>query len=375
MQLTESAKAKLWQDIASGMNKAFGCNIGEAFHIDQYRTGSVRFTEALEAGATASAIETLEKSSPAVTRVRMTPMAHGYESVYAVDIDFDPAIAESVYSDGKNTIASIEQNGKKYMVNKDGNATEVEDPDKYVANLNKSTGSHYRKESHENLGLADVVKLANEALQDTGCSVELTEKKLTLRGSESLIKPTQQYLPAIGYDRDTIEGGYDPESGDIAVDLPDYASDLELELLRDFLVNAVNYVIDQVEATPCSEDDEWCQAYADAAPDESYVHKLAYLGESFVGNDKAKIATLVKSVCKKNFNEGKALAERLMGKEISERLLIAPKTPKITESNNKKRMLLIDDEMALLDKMHESAMAAAPEKRTNLESLVEKNVK
>lgn len=370
MNLTESAKTKLWQDIASGMNKAFGCDIGEAFHINQYKTGSVRFTESLDAGATATAIQVLESASPAITKVRMTPIANGYESVYTIDIDFNPAIAESFYSDGKNTLASIEKDGKKYVVHSDGSATEVQDPDKYVDNLNKSTGSRFKKESKD--GLEDVVKLANEALQDTGVSVELNEKKLILRGSESLLKPTQKYLPAIGYDRDTIEGGYDPESGDLTVDIPDYASDLEMELLRTFLVNAVNYVIDQVESTPCSEYDEWCNAYAEAEPDESYVSKLAYKGESFVGNDKKKIATLIKSVCAEDFEKGKELAERYMGKKLCEQLLIAPKGSKITES--KKTAPILDDEMTLLDKMHESAMAVAPEHRTDLKSLVEKNV-
>ena len=57
-----------------------------------------------------------------------------------VTVKFDPAMCESIYSDGKTTMTAIEKDGKKYLVNNDGSATEVDDADKYVANLNKNYG-------------------------------------------------------------------------------------------------------------------------------------------------------------------------------------------------------------------------------------------
>jgi hypothetical protein len=91
---------------------------------------------------------------------------------------------------------------------------------------------------------------------------------LTLHGDAALVKPTQQYLPDPSYNMDSINGGYDEDSVDLIVSIPDYPSDIELEQLRSFLIAAVNYVIDNTlcKTDNCS-DEEWCEAMKKAEPD------------------------------------------------------------------------------------------------------------
>ena len=326
MIYTESAKSKLWQDIASGMQKAFRCNVGEAFHIDQYKTGHVRFTETLPGNAVAAnaAMQMLESASPAITKVYMSPMARGAQTLYAIDINFDPTVAESFYSDGKNALASIEKDGKKYIVQNDGTATEVDDPDKYVDNLNKTTGSRYKKESMDEdveLGLEDVVALANDALERTGASIALEDGRIVLRGDESLIKPTQEYLPQITYAPDSIEGGYSAETGDIALDVPEYADESDIQVLRDFIVDAVNCIVDAVEKDKDAEEQEWVDAFDSAEPKDAYAEKYAFKGESFVDGDKKKVCTLVKSLMKESMDDARKVAVKYMGESLASRLV------------------------------------------------------
>jgi hypothetical protein len=59
-----------------------------------------------------------------------------------------------------------------------------------------------------------------------------------------------------------------------------------------------------------------------------------------------------------------------MGAEMAEGFTRRYAPEKVAE----KHSVVITDEMALLDKTHESAMSRAPEKRVDMETLVEMNL-
>lgn len=385
MNFTENAKTKFWADLSAGVKSTFGHSLGEAFHIDQFKSGRFSFTESVTGGpgAVTRLMDSLKASSPAIESVRMTPISNGYNAAYNVSVEFNPVKAESVYSDGKDSVKTITKNGKNYVVDKDGNALEVEDPDKFMDNVNKTTGSSYKKKSEDAdkvdmdgfpVELDSVIALANEALDGTGVTIANEDGKLLVRGASELVKPTQEFVPEPYYGADTIDGGYNDETGDLALTVPEYPTDYELEQLRSFLISAVNCIIDNAQCSAektCSDDDEWCDAMASAEPCESYVHKFVYLGEAFVGNDKKKVATLVKSLLQGNrIDDAKAVATKHMGAEMAEGFTRKYAHEKVEE----KHQAVITDEMALLDRMHESAMSRAPEKVVEMDSLVAKNL-
>ena len=384
MNFTENAKTKFWADLSNGIKATFGHGIGEAFHIDQYKSGRFSFTESVTggAGAVTQLMDKIKASSPVIESVRMTPISNGYNATYNVSVEFDPVKAESVYSDGKNSVKSFEKDGKKYVVDGDGSAIEVDDPDKFMDALNKTTGSSFKKkEELENavdtdgfpIELDAVIALANDALEGTGVTIANEGGQLLVRGSAELVKPTQEFVPAPYYGADTIDGGYNDETGDLALNIPEYPTDYELEELRSFLVSAVNYIIDnalcKADTTTC-EDDEWCAAMEEAEPCESVASQYRFKGESFVGNDKKKVATLVKSLLQEDVNEAKKVATKYMGAEMAEGFARKYAPEKVVE----KHQAVITDEMALLDRMHESAMSRAPEKTVERDSIVAKNM-
>ena len=384
MNFTENAKTKFWADLSNGIKATFGHGIGEAFHIDQYKSGRFSFTESVTggAGAVTQLMDKIKASSPVIESVRMTPISNGYNATYNVSVEFDPVKAESVYSDGKNSVKSFEKDGKKYVVDGDGSAIEVDDPDKFMDALNKTTGSSFKKkEEFENavdtdgfpIELDAVIALANDALEGTGVTIANEGGQLLVRGSAELVKPTQEFVPAPYYGADTIDGGYNDETGDLALNIPEYPTDYELEELRSFLVSAVNCIIDnalcKADTTTC-EDDEWCAAMEEAEPCESVASQYRFKGESFVGNDKKKVATLVKSLLQEDVNEAKKVATKYMGAEMAEGFTRKYAPEKVVE----KHQAVITDEMALLDRMHESAMSRAPEKTVEMDSIVAKNM-
>jgi len=278
-------------------------------------------------------------------------------------------------------VKSFEKDGKKYVVDGDGSAIEVDDPDKFMDALNKTTGSSFKKkEELENavdtdgfpIELDAVIALANDALEGTGVTIANEGGQLLVRGSAELVKPTQEFVPAPYYGADTIDGGYNDETGDLALNIPEYPTDYELEELRSFLVSAVNCIIDNAlcqKADTC-EDDEWCAAMEEAEPCESVASQYRFKGESFVGNDKKKVATLVKSLLQEDVNEAKKVATKFMGAEMAEGFTRKYAPEKVVE----KHQAVITDEMALLDRMHESAMSRAPEKTVEMDSIVAKNM-
>ena len=382
MNFTEKAKSKFWYDLSEGIKSTFGHALGESFHIDQFKTGRFTFTESVTGGpgAVTLLMDKLKASSPVIESVRMTPISNGYNATYNVSVEFDPVKAESVYSDGKDDIRTIEKNGKTYIVDPDGTAHPIEGSgDEFVNNFNKSTGSRYQKKSESNLDedgfpidLDSVVALANEALDGTGASIAQEDGNLVIRGEADIVKPTQQYLPEPSYEMDSLEGGYDDETGDLSVAIPDYPSDIELEHLRAFLINAVNYIIDNAlcEADTCS-DDEWCKEMDAAEPNENYVTQYGYKGDSFVGESKHKVAVLVKSLLTEGrIEEAKQVATKHMGAEMAEGFARKYGVEKVEESHK----VVLPDEMAMLDRLHETAMNRAPEKVVEMDSLVAKNM-
>ena len=382
MNFTEKAKSKFWYDLSEGIKSTFGHALGESFHIDQFKTGRFTFTESVTGGpgAVTLLMDKLKASSPVIESVRMTPISNGYNATYNVSVEFDPVKAESVYSDGKDDIRTIEKNGKTYIVDPDGTAHPIEGSgDEFVNNFNKSTGSRYQKKSESNLDedgfpidLDSVVALANEALDGTGASIAQEDGNLVIRGEADIVKPTQQYLPEPSYEMDSLEGGYDDETGDLSVAIPDYPSDIELEQLRAFLINAVNYIIDNAlcEADTCS-DDEWCKEMDAAEPNENYVTQYGYKGDSFVGESKHKVAVLVKSLLTEGrIEEAKQVATKHMGAEMAEGFARKYGVEKVEESHK----VVLPDEMAMLDRLHETAMNRAPEKVVEMDSLVAKNM-
>lgn len=489
MNFTEKAKSKFWYDLSEGIKATFGHALGESFHIDQFKTGRFTFTESVTGGpgAVTLLMDKLKASSPVIESVRMTPISNGYNATYNVSVEFDPVKAESVYSDGKDDIRTIEKNGKTYIVDPDGTAHPIEGSgDEFVNNFNKSTGSRYQKKSegsdiygklndlssmtdandlinqltrlgcyvvdygdygstrdgeqsyavyrhadgpvvqieytwkpkssdkpnslipdevtgytvYANKGeyedehgyalreskksesnldedgfpidLDSVVALANEALDGTGASIAQEDGNLVIRGEADIVKPTQQYLPEPSYEMDSLEGGYDDETGDLSVAIPDYPSDIELEQLREFLINAVNYIIDNAlcKADNCS-DDEWCKEMDAAEPNENYVTQYGYKGDSFVGESKHKVAVLVKSLLTEGrIEEAKQVATKHMGAEMAEGFARKYGVEKVEESHK----VILPDEMAMLDRLHETAMNRAPEKVVEMDSLVAKNM-
>ena len=389
MNFTENAKSKFWADLSAGVKKTFGHSLGEAFHIDQFKSGRFSFTESIVNGSgnVTRLMDSIKASSPVIESVRMTPITNGYNATYNVSVAFDPIKAESVYSNGKTAMATVDMDGKKYVVDNDGNVVKQvaddKEADDFINNLNKSTKSNLKKEELEDgntqpvdedgfpIDLDDVIALANEALDGTGVSVTKEADRLLLKGDSELLRPAQEYLPAPYYGSDAIEGGYNDATGDLEATIPDYPSCYDLEALRKFLIGAVNCIIDN---TLCkngtSEDDEWVAAMAEAEPDESYVTKYGYKGESFVGNDKKMIATLVKSLMVESVDEARKVAEHYMGKEMVEGFVRKYAISKVAE----KRNIILPDEMAALDRIHESAMGRAPEKRVDMDSLVNKNL-
>ena len=526
MNFTEKAKSKFWYDLSEGIKATFGHALGESFHIDQFKTGRFTFTESVTGGpgAVTLLMDKLKASSPVIESVRMTPISNGYNATYNVSVEFDPVKAESVYSNGKDDIRTIEKNGKTYIVDPDGTAHPIEGSgDEFVNNFNKSTGSRYQKKSEGisnsfkkdadsvfqlvadkladyfndqvpdiSSGLAtgvtydstdnsfeesgnsmvakatmtikvvdsngssledlegslddlaedieytieqeffneaeddfedctlditflsssntdsewvrdinvtfkrptgaseskksesnldedgfpidldSVVALANEALEGTGASIAQEDGNLVIRGEADIVKPTQQYLPEPSYEMDSLEGGYDDETGDLSVAIPDYPSDIELEQLREFLINAVNYIIDNAlcKADTCS-DDEWCKEMDAAEPNENYVTQYGYKGDSFVGESKHKVAVLVKSLLTEGrIEEAKQVATKHMDAEMAEGFARKYGVKKVEESHK----VILPDEMAMLDRLHETAMDRAPEKVVEMDSLVAKNM-
>jgi hypothetical protein len=249
----------------------------------------------------------------------------GATSVYSIGIDFDPVKAESIYSDGKSAVASLEKDGKKYVVDQDGKAVEVEDPDKYVDNLNKTTGSKYQKQAEDAdnvLGeLDDLVASAATALEGTGVEIKREGDKISLIGDVALVKPTQAALPDPLFGLEDLEGGYNADAGAVEVIIPKFADARDIANLEEFLYQATNIILDIFDKGTYTEEGDWSRLIDSAEPDDAYATRYSYAGESFVEGDKAESAKLIKSLMVKDFGEAKTVAKKLMGQKMAEAIL------------------------------------------------------
>lgn len=360
MKLTDESRQKFGEALANGINAILGRGQGRAWLTpSQYRRGYVQITESFAGGASAASIfaKKVEALSPAITRCSSNPISFGSDTVYSVGIEFDTSIAEALYSDGKNAVRTFEKDGKKYVVDDSGAAVEVTDPDKYVKTLNQSTGSNLRKvEDLDPLEeLKTLVDDAKLALEDIGVDVSLDGDKIVITGDAALVKPTQKALPDPFYGLEDLDGGYNAETGAVEVVIPKFADTRDVTNLRDFLIKAVNIILDIHDQGMYTPEDEWSQALDDADVDPVFASRYAYSGESFVGDDKAKGAVLIKSLAASDFNEAKKVADKLMGDKIAEALMIKIK-PKVTESKEAetKKPIILDEESILLDSLHES---------------------
>lgn len=382
MLISDESRQKFGEALAKGIGALIKRDSSESWLTEaNCRTGHVRITEALSGGPSAASYfaKQVEAISPAITRVTTRPISLGEPAAYDIDITFDPKAVEALYSDGKSAIASLEKDGKKYVVDKDGKAVEVEDPDKYVNNLNKTTGSRYQKQaegagdgSDDILGnLQKLVEEANIALQDTGVDAKLEGDKILLSGDAALVKPTQSALPDPLFGLDDLEGGYNVDTGAMEVTVPKFADTRDVANLEEFLYKAVNTILDIVENGNYTEEDEWGKLLADTEEDPAYVSRYSYSGDEFVGEDKAKGAKLIKSLMAEHFDEAKKVAVKLMGEKIAEALVIAPKQR--TPINESKQKVVIDEEAAILDMAHEAAVSALPHQDVSLDSFINPN--
>ena len=365
-----TAYEKFANDLSRGLNEAFGMST-TTLTPAQYAEGHIMLTETVYGGpakATAMA-NAIKRCSEAVTSVRSVPFVMGDPAMYSFDIEFDRSIAESVYSDGKNTIASLEKDGKKYIVTDNGSATEVEDPDKYVDNLNKTTGSRFKKTEDFNISLQELIDLANTALDGTGVNVALDGSEIKVSGEEGLVKATQQFLPAPVDGFDGLEGGYDDESKTVVIVLDEFPDTRDRDAVQEYLNGAVNYILDNYCANP---EKEWADDLEAAVADDTLAEKYAYMGEDFATDRKAQCA-LVKSVARTDYSEAYSLAVKFMGKKLAESLMPKYK-PQVSEAlETKKAAPRISEEMGILDNIHESMESKVPEQICDLDAILNRN--
>lgn len=378
MLISDESRQKFGEALAQGLGALLGRASNESWLTKaQCLAGHVSIAEALRGGPAAANIfaKQVEAISPAITSVQMQPMSMGEPATYSIGITFDPKAVEALYSDGKSAMASLEKDGKKYVIDKDGKAVPVEDPDKYINNLNKTTGSRYQKTEGAEDIRAELLKLvdeANVALDGTGVEVALNGDRIAITGDVALVKPTQGALPDPLFGLDDLEGGYNAEAGAVEVTIPKFADTRDIANLEDFLYKAVNIVLDAYESGACTPGDEWAQAYGAAEADPAYAARYAYAGESFVGSDKAKGAKLVKSLmAAERFDDAEKVAAQLMGKQVAESLVVRPTARKVSES---KQPIALDEEAALLDLAHESAVSALPHQDSCVEDLINPNL-
>lgn len=371
MAISNEICQKFSEALCQGVNKLLGKTSGSSWLTPaQCRRGHVQFTESMRGGQRAADIfaKKVEELSPAVTHCGVMPLTYGSPATYSIGISFDPSIVEALYSDGANTVRTFEKGGKKYVLDDSGNAVEVEDPDKYVKNLNQSTGSNLQKKEGAEDILADLrkeVEEANLALDGTGVEVALEGDKITLKGDAALVKPTQSALPDPVFGLEDLEGGYNKDAGAVEVIIPKFADTRDVTNLSDFLTRAVNIILDIFEKGDFTPEDEWGHLLRDAEEDPVMASRYAYAGESFVGDDKAAGAKLIKSLMVTDFNEAKKVAVKLMGPKVAEALMVAPKIEESKKTETRKPIML-DEETALLDSLHEAHVKGLPKYEPNV---------
>lgn len=265
-------RTELSQKICEGISAVFGRNVQNPanwLYEQDYSRGHVSVTERALSPRDATCI--CKRLEEAIGHgVRVTSTSRAAES-YSFTIHFGDAKDESKYSDGKKTLATIEQDGKTVITDGTPEGTlAVTDPDKFVDGLNKVTGSRFRKTEEI---IADRIKEANLALEGTGFSMSFDEKAIRVTGSRcEALTPICSFIP---------EGdeyfGSGIESGDqdcVVLVIPQEILGVE-EILK-FIDNAASSLIDASEEPEPMDDDEWSDAISAAEPDMAMARRLAF---------------------------------------------------------------------------------------------------
>ena len=335
-------RTELSQKICEGITAVFGRaqqNPENWLYEQDYARGHVSVTEHAPSARDAMGIcKRLEESIGC--GVKVTSTNRSFES-YVFTIDFEGAKNESKYSDGKKTLASIEQDGKTVITDGTPEGTlAVADPDKFVDGLNKVTGSRFRKVEEI---LDDRIQEASLALEGTGYTISRDEKAIRVKGPKSeVLSPICTFIP----EGDEYFGsGFESDgAGNDAVIVVIPSEILGVEELLAFIDQAANSIVDNADMPDPKTDDEWSTAISAAEPDDHMARRFSFLkntdGLSLALSDE-KFAQAVASV-RDVYGNDKAeavLTMRLgarMARSIIERLgPVSPKDPeKATTSPN-----------------------------------------
>lgn len=275
---------ELSQKICEGISAVFGRapqNPENWLYEQDYVRGRVSITE--HATSARDAMGICDRLEKAIGGVKVSSTSRADES-YVFTIDFAELAAEkapvvkneSVYTDGKNTVASIEKDGKKYMVDASGHAVPVEDADKYISNLNKTTGSSYRKA--EEL-IDERLQQAATALEGTGYKIAREEGLLRISGpkSETLAGLCTAIPAGDEYYGSGVES--DDEGNDtVVLVLPPEI--LGVEEILAFIDKAVVGVLDDAEKPEPKGVDAWTSAISSAVPDTNMARRMSFMKNS-----------------------------------------------------------------------------------------------
>lgn len=361
---------ELSQKICEGIANVFGRitqDPGNWLYAQDYDRGVVSITE--HATSAREAMGICRRLEEAIGHGISVSSASRADESYVFAIDFESAKSEAVYTDGKDAVASIEKDGKSYMVDRSGKAVEVEDPDRYVANLNRTTGSSYRKAEDV---LDARLKEAGTALQGTGCRIAREGDCIRVSGPKAeTLSDICGMLPAgDDYYGSGIEAG--PDGADsVVVLLP--AEIFGVEELLGFIDKAACAILD-AEAIPDPKDsDEWAALIGDAVPDVNMARRLSFMknaGDFVQGLSDGKFAQAIASVRDAYGNDmAEGLLEARLGARRAATIIesLGAPAPKAAA----RREISPDAFEALLDGLHSSiggTKGKGPDVRAIMES-------
>lgn len=360
---------ELSQKICEGISAVFGRttqNPENWLYEQDYVRGHVSITEhALNPRDAMGLCKRLEEAIGHGVSVSST--TRSAES-YVFTIAFASAKDEGKYTDGKNTLVSGEKGGKKFVT--DGkDVIPTEDPDKLVDDINKATGSRFRKA--EEL-IDERIKEATLALEGTGYTVAREDRLIRVTGPKTR---TLESICAVIPEGDEYYGsGFESGATDsVVVVLPDEI--LGEEELLAFIDQAVASILDAEEEPEPKSDDEWAADIAAAVPDDRMARRMSFLknsdGLSLALSDE-KFAQAVASV-RDVYGNDKAeavLTLRLGAKRARNIIeaLGAPKTPAEKQANVAPNAF-----ESLLDKVHQD-VGGARKASPGVSAIISKNM-
>lgn len=362
---------ELSQKICEGISAVFGRNTQNPenwLYEQDYVRGHVSITEhALNPRDAMGLCKRLEEAIGHGVSVSST--TRSAES-YVFTIAFASAKDEGKYTDGKKTITSGEQNGKKFITDGTPEGTlEVADPDGFIDSLNKVTGSRFRKA--EEL-IDERIKEATLALEGTGYTVAREERLIRVTGPKT---KTLESICAVIPEGDEYYGsGF--ESGDtdsVVVVLPDEI--LGEEELLAFIDQAVASILDAEEEPEPKSDDEWAAEIAAAVPDDRMAQRMSFLknadGLSLALSDE-KFAQAVASVRDVYGNDkAEAVLTLRLGAKRARNIIEALGTPKAPAE--KQANVTPNAFESLLDKVHQD-VSGARKASPGVSAIISKNM-